>query len=297
MPELPEVETVRKSLEDLVSNRQITGVEVRDPYVLRGQSIDDFSSGLMGKTLQDARRHGKLLYFPLHRNDSLSRTLCVHLGMTGQLTIRLPERKDTPFLRHEKTGLERTLQHAPDKHTHISLALDSGAVLHYRDIRKFGRFYWIEASTNADVIAHFNLGVDPLTPNFSKDYLADGLKKRKCCIKAALLDQKFLAGLGNIYVDEALFLSGIRPGRGAHRVRGRSLGKLTEAIQFVLLKGIEAGGTTLRDFVNGEGKAGYNQEGLLVYGRYGKACAKCSATLLKGEYGGRTTTWCRHCQS
>ena len=115
MPELPEVETVRRSLASHVKSRSIEEVVVRDSYVLRGQAIETFREGLLGQTFAEACRHGKLLFFPFP-----TRSLCVHLGMTGQLTIRLPDRADTGFLRHGKTGLERTLQHAPDKHTHIS---------------------------------------------------------------------------------------------------------------------------------------------------------------------------------
>ena len=135
-----------------------------------------------------------------------------------------------------------------------------------------------------------------MTPAYSLEYLSQGLKNRRSAVKAALLDQKFLAGLGNIYVDEALHMAGIRPGRGAFRVRGQLLSRLTGAITAVLQKGIEAGGTTLRDFVNADGQSGYNQEGLQVYGRYGEPCLKCEATLRRGVYGGRTTTWCANCQ-
>lgn len=291
MPELPEVETVRRSLAQLVINRSITEVKVRDPYVLRGQSPDSFREGLEGQVFGASHRHGKLLFFPLE-----AKTLCVHLGMTGQLTLRSPERADTPFQRHLKTGLERTLQHPPDKHTHISLQLHDASCLHYRDVRKFGRFFWIPGSDPAEIVRHFRLGVDPLTNDFTSDYLKGGLERRKTSIKAALLDQKFIAGLGNIYVDEALFLSGIRPGRSAHRVNGAMLGRLERAIVEVLNKGIKAGGTTLRDFVDGQGQSGYNQEDLLIYGRYGAACSRCENILKRGVYGGRTTTWCSHCQ-
>lgn len=292
MPELPEVETVRRSLADLVVGRTIKEVTVTDPYVLRGQPIEQFCNGLRGQKLQTTERHGKLLYFPLG-----DRTLCVHLGMTGQLTLRLPDRPDTPFMRHQKTGLERTLQHPPDKHTHIRLRLDDDSVLQYRDVRKFGRFFWLPIATTPEVVSHFKLGVDPLTLEFTPEYLANGLKAKKAPVKAALLDQHFLAGLGNIYVDEALFLSGIRPGRGAHRIKGSSLAALHQAVLEVLHKGIAAGGTTLRDFVDGSGQTGYNQEGLLVYGQYGKPCPRCGQTLQKGLYGGRTTSWCRECQA
>ena len=291
MPELPEVETVRRSIAERVKGRRIVDVTVRDDYVLRGQSIADFTGQLKGKTFTESCRHGKLLFFPL-----TDLTLCVHLGMTGQLTARLPDRADTPFQVHRKTGLQRTLQHPPDKHTHISIELEDGTSLHYRDIRKFGRVFWIPKSGREQVVEHFGLGVDPLTSQFTTDYLSRGLKKRRVAVKAALLDQKFLAGLGNIYVDEALHLSGIRPGRGAFRVRGKMLEALSDAILVVLRKGIEAGGTTLRDFVNADGQTGYNQEGLMVYGRYGEPCPTCGTPLKRGEYGGRTTTWCSVCQ-
>lgn len=292
MPELPEVETVRRSLIDHLPGRRIEEVTVRDPYVLRGQPAEDLREALRGQTFAALERHGKLLYFPFQ-----DRSLIVHLGMTGQLTVRLPDRADTEFTRHEKTGLERTLQHPPDKHTHISLYLDSGLELHYRDIRKFGRVYAIPETLREQVVARFGLGVDPLGPDYQHSYVAAGLLTRKAPIKAALLDQTFLAGLGNIYVDEALFLSGIRPGRGAYRVRGQALARLVQAIPQVLHKGLEAGGTTLRDFVSGTGQTGYNQEGLVAYGRYGQECLVCGGVLRKGVFAGRTTTWCPTCQS
>ncbi len=291
MPELPEVETVRRSLLPHLPGRRIEEVIVRDQTVLRGQSPDFFERQLKGQKFQQLQRHGKLMYFPLERG-----ALMVHLGMTGQLTVRLPERDDTPFVRHRATGLERTLQPPPDTHTHIGLILASGAQLNYRDVRKFGRVFHIEQVERTDVVERFKLGLDPLAQEFPSRYLLNGLRQRKTCIKAALLDQKFLAGLGNIYVDEALFRAGIRPGRGAFRVRGQMLERLTEAIPHVLRKGLEAGGTTLRDFVNGEGQSGYNQEGLLAYGRYGEPCTGCGDTLRRGEYAGRTTTWCANCQ-
>lgn len=291
MPELPEVETVRRSLLPHLPGQTIAEVIIRDYTVLRGQSPDHLSECLLGERFQEPQRHGKLMYFPLKKGS-----LMVHLGMTGQLTVRLQSRKDTPFQRHGHTGLERALQHPADKHTHLTLRLKSGAELHYRDVRKFGRVYHIEEQKREAVVKRFRLGVDPLTPNFTRDYLQQGLWTRKAPIKAVLLDQKFLAGLGNIYVDEALFLAGVRPGRGAHRVRGKMLGRLFETIPHVLEKGLRAGGTTLRDFVDGEGQSGYNQEGLVAYGRYGQPCTGCGERLRRGEYAGRTTSWCPQCQ-
>lgn len=291
MPELPEVETVRRSLLDHLPDREIRSIEVRDPFVLRGQDIELFQQGLVGQRFQTLSRQGKLLYFPLQE-----RTLIVHLGMTGQLTVRLPHRADTTFLRHEKTGLQRTLQHPPDKHTHISIHLDDGAALHYRDIRKFGRVFWVPELGRAEILGRFRLGVDPILDPFDPKVLSAALGARKSPIKSVLLDQTLLAGLGNIYVDEALFRAGIRPGRGAHRVRGAQIRRLAEAITAVLHQGIESGGTTLRDFVSGIGQTGYNQEKLLVYGRYGLPCHSCGQILRRSTVAGRTTTWCANCQ-
>lgn len=195
------------------------------------------------------------------------------------------------------TGLQRTLQHPPDKHTHIRLGLEGGIALHYRDVRKFGRMFVIAETEPDQIVKRFRLGVDPLSPQYDRDYLAFRLAQRRAPIKAVLLDQTVLAGLGNIYVDEALFQAGLRPGRGAHRVRGQALDRLAEAIPAVLHKGVEAGGTTLRDFVSGTGQAGYNQEGLVAYGRYGKPCLVCGETMRRGVFAGRTTSWCAHCQA
>ncbi len=291
MPELPEVETVRRSLLDFLPNRQIQSVQVRDPFVLRGQEVLAFQRGLVGQRFQGLARQGKLLYFPLQE-----RTLIVHLGMTGQLTVRLPNRPDTTFFRHKKTGLERTLQHPPDKHTHISIVLDDGAALHYRDVRKFGRVFWVPELSKTEILRRFRLGVDPILDPFDRKVLASALGSRRSPIKAVLLDQRLLAGLGNIYVDEALFRAGIRPGRGAYRVRGSQIDRLTDAITAVLIQGIESGGTTLRDFVNGTGQSGYNQEKLQVYGRYGSPCLTCGHILRRSTVAGRTTTWCANCQ-
>ena len=292
MPELPEVETVRRSLLPHLPGRRIVAVEVGDPFVLRGQPPEDFKQALLGQLFNELGRHGKLMFFPFP-----DASLVVHLGMTGQLTVRLPHRPDRDFHRHAVTGLQRSLQHPPDKHTHISLALDDGAVVHYRDIRKFGRVFSLPITDRAEIVSRFKLGIDPLSEAYNREVLAHGLRHRRSPIKAVLLDQSFLAGLGNIYVDEALFRSGIRPGRGAYRVRGAALDRLAEAIPEVLLQGVAAGGTTLRDFVSGTGETGYNQEGLLAYGRYGKPCLQCGQILRRGTFAGRTTTWCPNCQS
>lgn len=291
MPELPEVETVRASLLPHLPGRRVDRLVVRDPYVIKHPGADELTRRLRGQTFQRLERTGKMLLFFL--DDEV---LFVHLGMTGQLTFRDPRRADTEFIRHQHTGLQRTLQHPVDKHTHLSLEFPDGTALHYRDIRKFGRWRLFKSGEYALTPEFRRLGVDPLTEKFTLDYLADGLKDSKRPIKARLLDQSFIAGLGNIYVDEALFRAGVRPGRGSHRLNRKQIGRLYLAIREVLLKGIENGGTTLRDFLDGQGYQGSNQERLLVYGRYGEACPGCGEILRRSTVGGRTSSWCAKCQ-
>ncbi len=291
MPELPEVETVRRSLLPYLQGVAVRSVTVRPCRIFRDGFDGTLSEVLTGRVFTGLSRHGKWLFL-----ETDGGTVCVHLGMTGQLTVRDRLRVDRPFHRHLKTGLERTIQHPPDRHTHMLAELETGAVLMYRDVRKFGRILWSGLEAGPALRERLGLGIDPLTEEFTVEALRRGLESRRRDLKSVLLDQKFLAGLGNIYVDEALFLAGLRPGRGAYRVKGAALGSLHRAVRTALYKGIEAGGTTLRDFVSGEGQQGYNQEGLSVYGRYGEPCPGCGETLRRGLYGGRTTTWCARCQ-
>ena len=291
MPELPEVETVRRSLEPHLPGRPIQEVVIRDALVIKYPEPSGYER-LKGQKFTRLERIGKLLILHLERD-----TLLVHLGMTGQLTFRDPDRQDTPFQRHNHTGLQRTLQHPVDKHTHVSIEFGDGTALHYRDIRKFGKWRLYPRHMVGKSPEVRRLGPDPLTEAFTPDYFRARLKATRRPIKAALLDQGLVAGVGNIYADEALFRAGIRPRRGAYRLSGRAVDNLHEAVRAVLEAGIENGGTTLRDFVDGSGEAGYNQESLLVYGRYGQACPGCGQPLRRAVVAQRTTTWCPQCQS
>lgn len=291
MPELPEVETVRRSLEPFVPGRRIARVEIRDSLVIKRPDPSHYPKLLEGQQFTHLDRLGKYLILHLERHG-----LLVHLGMTGQLTFRDPTRPDTAFLRHPYTGLQRTLQHPVDAHTHISLEFEDGTALHYRDIRKFGkwRLYPTEDLERSPELT--GLGPDPITGDFRLEPFQARLRKTSRAVKAALLDQAVVAGLGNIYVDEALFRAGVRPRKAARRLTGRETERLHSAIKEVLLAGIEAGGTTLRDFVDGTGAAGTNQERLLVYGRHGQPCAVCGTPLKRATVAQRTTSWCAVCQ-
>lgn len=288
MPELPEVETVRRSLEPYLPGRRITNIEVRDPRVLVDLTRDELQN-LVGQRFTDLQRKGKQLYFPFDRD-----ILFIHLGMTGQLTVRDPRRKDQPFTRQKVTGLERSLQHAVDPHTHISFDLEDGFQLHYRDVRKFGKWRLLP---KAELDLHLRrLGPDPLTDEYTLKHFAQALAKTTRDVKAVLLDQSVLAGVGNIYADEALFVAGVRPQREARKLGRERVKRLYEAVRSVLQLGIQNGGTTLRDYIDGQGEAGSNQEMLWVYGRYGQPCRKCGLILRKAVVAQRTSTFCVHCQ-
>lgn len=291
MPELPEVESVRLSLLPHLPGQVVASVEVRHPRVLVYPQPEAFERQLLGERFEQLERRGKLLIFRLQRH-----VLMVHLGMTGQLTCRHPNRADRPFQRHPVTGLQRTLQHPVDAHTHISLWLENGSALHYRDIRKFGkwRLYRLEESAWQEQLQR--LGEDPLSASWDDELFIRQVRQSQRPIKAILLDQKVASGVGNIYADEALFLAGIRPQARGHRLSRARLQRLSQAIPQVLRQGLANGGTSFSDYVNADGQAGQNQEKLWVYGRYGQACLRCQGVLEKAVVAQRTSTWCRHCQ-
>lgn len=284
MPELPEVETVRRSLLPYLPGARVQQVIVRHPKVVLTPLP------LEGDRFSQLDRHGKLLMLGLESG----RTLLVHLGMTGQLTYRDPQREDRPFQRHPTTGLQRTLQHEVDAHTHVSLELDGGGALHYRDIRKFGKLRLADSAQRLAQLAR--MGPDPLTDAWQWERFLVQVKKTHRPIKAVLLDQAVAAGVGNIYADEALFLAGIRPSSRAHRLSAARLKKLFEAVPQVLQQGIHYGGTTLSDYLDAEGNPGSNQEQLWAYGRYGQPCRRCGTTVEKSTVAQRTSSWCPRCQ-
>ena len=301
MPELPEVETVRRSLLPYLPGRRIASVEIRAPKLAIHPTSEEMASRLVGQSFERLERKGKLLIFRMS-----SDVLLVHLGMTGQLTVRDPARADRAFERHAVTGLQRTLQHPVDQHTHITMQIGDASgdtprqegtlALHYRDIRKFGkwRLYRPEDSELALFLA--GLGPDPTTPEYQLEPFLSTVKSSHRAIKAVLLDQAVLSGVGNIYADEALHLAGILPHRSAHALGKKRLVVLFDAIREVLCKGIENGGTSFSDYVNAEGQKGSNQEQLRVYGRYGQACYACGTVLKRSQVAQRTSSWCPVCQ-
>lgn len=267
MPELPEVETTRRGIEARVTGSRITGVEIRQQN-LRWPVTPGLENILHGQVIIGLSRRAKYLLFEL-RNG----VLLVHLGMSGSL--RLLDESE-PFRKHD----------------HIELTFNSGWRLRYHDPRRFGAFLW--TAQPHPLLA--NLGVEPLQPEFSGDYLYQLSRRRKLAVKAFVMDQRIVVGVGNIYASEALFKSGIRPDRAAGRVSRERYNRLADNIRAVLLAAIEQGGTTLRDFVNSAGAPGYFQQTLEVYGRAGLPCKNCGRALGEMRIGQRSSVYCANCQ-
>ncbi len=291
MPELPEVETIRRGLAAAVPGQRITRVDVRCDKVLLKPDAATFARELTGQVFAPPERHGKFLILPLDRH-----TLLVHLGMTGQITVRDPGSADEPFERQPVTGLQRTTQHPVDAHTHIVLDFEDGRQLMYRDIRKFGKWRLYQPAELARAPELARLGPDPFTPGYQLTSFQEALKKTRRAVKAALLDQGLVAGVGNIYADEALFLAGIRPSRRGVTLTRKETARLFDTVKHVLELGIKNRGTTFSNYRDAQGESGSNQTSLQAYGRYGEACYRCGGELKRATVGQRTTTWCPNCQ-
>lgn len=271
MPELPEVETVRRSLAPLITGRTVTAVW-RSPLALRREKPDAraLKSVLVEQRLDAPVRRGKYLLLPTPRGG-----LLMHLGMSGQLTVTLGQAALLP-------------------HTHLRVTLHDGTELRYVDPRRFGLCRPFLGPTPP---AEWDqLGPDPLSPAFTVEALAAALKRTTRAVKLMLLDQELVAGLGNIYVAEALFLAGIHPGRRAHQLRASQVEPLHRAIVAVLTQGVENRGTSLSDYVDAQGVAGNNQAFLKVYGRAGQTCVRCGGTVRGVVMGQRSTFYCPGCQ-
>ncbi len=262
MPELPEVETVARSIAPLVG-RRIVGAEFRCLRVLRGGDPDAMAARLEGRRIQRIQRYGKFILIAIEGGGYL----IVHLGMTGRLL----------------------LGGQPGKHTHAILTLDSGVLL-YDDSRQFGRFQFSEGFPER--IAR--LGPEPLEISFPDFALA--LKRRKTRIKALLLNQDFLRGIGNIYADEALFRAGIHPTALAYRLRGDRPRKLYDAIGAVLREAIAAGGSSISDYVDAQGRKGFFQVQHRVYQREGQPCLNCGKAIRRILVAQRSSHYCPACQ-
>lgn len=272
MPELPEVESIRLTLAKNTLGRRILDVGILWPPAAVSLPGEDFTELVKGKAIDSIDRRGK--YLLIHLSKGL--TMIVHFRMTGRL-IYYPEKQPA------------------DKHTHVVFYLDEGE-LHYSDIRKFGRIQLVPTRKALESSSLAKLGPEPLEESFAFDKLGQRLAQKKSTIKAALLDQKVIAGLGNIYVDEALFRAGIKPGRNTSSLKVSEIILLYNSIYDILTEGIKAGGTSFRDYRDADGNRGLFQENLMVYGRGGQECKDCGERLVREKIAGRTTVYCPNCQ-
>jgi len=297
MPELPEVETVVRDLRPQLSGRKVQSVHLTPDPVIRGRLIRypssrQFVQRLTGRTIRTVERRGKYIVMPLDQRGvaprderfsangafETSERLVVHLGMTGHLRVWEPEE-------------------AAVKHTHFRAELDSGLELRYDDQRQFGRLLLGEQEELIAARAFpARLGPEPIHGDLTEGEFETLIRARRRPVKSALLDQSFLAGVGNIYADEACFRAGIRPSRWTHRLTLRERRALYSAIQEVLENSIAARGSSVINYVDAFGLRGSNQEKLLVYGRAGEPCLICGTPLQGTRLAGRGTVYCRKCQ-
>lgn len=271
MPELPEVETVRRGIEPHVLTRRIGKVTVRDAR-LRWPIPADFAKRIGGRTITATARRGKYLLLHLDNGDRV----IVHLGMSGRLSVLKPG-------------------HALRKHDHVDIELSGDVLLRFNDPRRFGAMlHWPAAEQDHVLLA--GMGPEPFSDEFNGEYLYELSRGRSVAVKNFVMDGRVVVGAGNIYAAEALFRAGIRPGKAAGKVTRAQYDLLAKKIREVLLAAVKKGGTTLRDFANANGESGYFQQKLFVYGREGEPCLVCKTPIKRVVIGQRSSFYCPTCQ-
>ena len=275
MPELPEVETTRWGIAPHLSGQFIAAAVIRNAQ-LRWPIPEDLPELLTGLMIQSVSRRAKYILL-----DCGAGTLLLHLGMSGSLRV-LP-------------GDSIQCMELPGKHDHFDLILKNRTILRLRDPRRFGAVLWhSEAIEQHSLLRH--LGPEPLTVDFNAQYLFDRLRTSRSSIKQNIMNGQVVVGVGNIYASEALFLAGINPKAVAGGIGMARYEKLTDAIKTTLQLAIEAGGSSLRDFVKSDGKPGYFQQCYWVYGRAGQSCKKCDRMIQQIKQGQRSSFYCPNCQ-
>jgi len=268
MPELPEVETSRRGIEPHLVGATILHAVVR--YARLRWPVSQEIHALSDQPVLSVQRRAKYLLLELPTG-----WIIVHLGMSGSLRV-LPE--DLPAAKHD----------------HVDLVMSNGKVLRYTDPRRFGAWLWCPDLAASSVLSH--LGPEPLSEDFSAAYLFEKSRGKRTAVKPWLMDNKVVVGVGNIYASESLFVAGILPDRPAMDLTEADTGLLVATIKAVLLRSIEQGGTTLRDFLQSDGKPGYFAQELQVYGRAGEPCRQCGMPIQSSKHGQRSTFFCCHCQ-
>lgn len=273
MPELPEVESTRRGIAPYITGHHIASVVIRNPR-LRWPIPAHLGETLPGLKVRRVTRRAKYLLI-----DCGEGTLILHLGMSGSLRLL--------------TAKQSTTQ--PEKHDHFDLLLDDGAIMRLKDPRRFGAVLW----QAGDVMSHpllINLGPEPLTAEFNEKLLYDKTRGYRVSIKSLLMNSQVVVGVGNIYANEALFRAGINPKIAAGRIGMNRYKRLVLAVKEILVRAIEAGGSSLRDFVNSDGKLGYFQQQYWVYGRTGEPCRQCGGVIKQIKQAQRSSFYCPKCQ-
>ena len=273
MPEMPEVETIRRIIEPQVADRTIQSVEVLHPQVIAHPDSSTFACRLVDQTIVGMGRRGKFLMFKLGSGDKL----VLHLRMTGQLLV-------TPA------------DYPKEKHTHVIMVLSDGREIRYIDQRRFGRFWLIEANESDAAVGMDRLGFEALDDALAGGYLRERLGKRKKTSKEALLDQSIVAGIGNIYADEILWVARIHPEKPCNKLSAQAWNKLAAAIKDVIAWGIETNEMTPEEYLAGKGKEYNNIPDLKAYGRDGEPCLRCGRPLKRLTISGRSSYCCPYCQ-
>lgn len=271
MPELPEVETTRRGILPYLQGKKIKEVVVRQSS-LRWPVSDALADALANQTVSAVERRGKYLLLRTRAG-----TVLIHLGMSGSLRL----------VQHDEKVR---------KHDHVDFVLAGNRILRYHDPRRFGCILWLTGDPALHPLLA-DLGPEPLSADFSPEYLLDKVEDRQTPIKSLIMDSHVVVGVGNIYANEALYASGIMPERKAGTLTAERCESLVREIKTVLDRAITVGGTTLRDFVGGDGKPGYFAQSLSVYGRGGQPCMSCMTPLKETRLGQRSTVFCPRCQS
>lgn len=270
MPELPEVEITKRGIEPWVLDKTMSQAEVRNSS-LRWKVPDDLNQKVKSQKIVSLKRRGKYILAELSNQQNL----IIHLGMSGSLRV----------IKNAQ---------APEKHDHVIFHLQNGVELRFNDPRRFGCILLTNDIQNHALIK--NMGPEPLTTEFNGQYLKSLAKNKTQAVKNFIMDGKVVVGVGNIYACESLFAAGIHPKRAASKVSLQKYEQLVEEIKKVLSQAIESGGTTLRDFVNSEGKPGYFAQQLKVYGRKGEDCFNCQSPIAQITLGQRSSFYCKKCQ-
>ena len=278
MPELPEVETTLRGIEPYVYQRAITDIVVRESRMRWPVPTADLKA-LIGRTVTHIERRAK--YILMHTDAGV---ILLHLGMSGSLRVL-------------KNGAAKGVEKGAElgKHDHIDLCFDNNAIVRFNDPRRFGCCLLIQQPINEHKLI-LKLGPEPLSDSFNSDYLYSKARQRSAPIKNVIMDGHVVVGVGNIYASEALYESGIRPTKPANKIGKKRIDRLTQEIRAVLAKAIKAGGTTLKDFTQTDGKPGYFRHELQVYGRKGENCYRCGSQIKSLVLGQRNTFYCGNCQ-